>query len=178
MAVRLPRTLGDRLLAIREIKNLTLPALGDRCGVSKATISRLEREPNSNYTAATIDLIAAGLEVDSAYFSGAAIDLVQMAPRQVASSQGLIRFLANGSFTARERRRFARIQNHPAAPVTVQGWRDFWALLRGFFGRGPLVVIDDPLSSAEATLLSQTRREMLRVSVRHFELPTVEARHG
>lgn len=171
MSLRYPRSLGERILALREVKRLTLPDLASRSGVSAAAINRYELDPNSNYRRASVDLLAGALEVDVAYLLGVAPpDVLRIPTRRIASRHSLERFLEAGSFTKTQRDRFHRIEDHAAAPVTVQQWRDFWALLRGFFGRGPIALGEPRDPRDDAPLLRRARRDML-----HATLMPVEA---
>lgn len=176
MTLRTPRTLGERILALRELKGLTLPDLAAQSGVSIATINRYELDPNSNYRRTSVDLLAKALEVEVAYLLGvAAADVLRLSVKRVAARHSLERFLEAGTFTKTQRDRFRRIQDHAAAPVTVQQWRDFWALIRGFFGRGPLTFGDPVDARDEAPLLGRVKREMLAAGLVPEKTPALRA---
>lgn len=170
-----PGSLSERLLALRELKGYTQPQLASRCGVSKATISRYEDDPDANFTRASIDLIAAGLEVDAAYLLGYDLELTTLPVRTVASRESLRRFLDRTAFPRRLRTRFIRIQDHSAAPITVQGWNDFWLLVSGFFGRPPASKVSLATSDGPDNSL-RVRREMLRASLRAPLFPVMRSR--
>src|SRR3569833_2271123 len=58
----LDRAIGERIKALRAARGLTLEALAERAGVSRAMLSRIERG-ESNPTAQLLGRVCAGLDV-------------------------------------------------------------------------------------------------------------------
>jgi transcriptional regulator with XRE-family HTH domain len=61
-AADLDRAIGERVRALRAARGLTLDALADKAGVSRAMLSRIERG-ESNPTAQLLGRVCAGLDV-------------------------------------------------------------------------------------------------------------------
>jgi transcriptional regulator with XRE-family HTH domain len=57
------RNPGERIRTLRTEKNLTLPALAERAGLSKGLISKLENNEDSNPSLSTLYKIAEALEI-------------------------------------------------------------------------------------------------------------------
>lgn len=57
------RNPGERIRTLRTEKNMTLPTLADRAGLSKGLISKLENNDDSNPSLATLYKIAEALEI-------------------------------------------------------------------------------------------------------------------
>ncbi|MEW6159361.1 MAG: helix-turn-helix transcriptional regulator [Verrucomicrobiota bacterium] len=57
------RNIGGRVRALRTEKQITLPGLATRTGLSKGLLSKLENDDDSNPSLATLYKIAEGLEV-------------------------------------------------------------------------------------------------------------------
>jgi transcriptional regulator with XRE-family HTH domain len=57
------RNPGERIRTWRTEKNMTLPALADRAGLSKGLISKLENNEDSNPSLSTLYKIAEALEI-------------------------------------------------------------------------------------------------------------------
>lgn len=57
------RNPGERIRTLRTEKNLTLPALAERAGLSKGLISKLENDEDSNPSLSTLFKIAEALEI-------------------------------------------------------------------------------------------------------------------
>jgi transcriptional regulator with XRE-family HTH domain len=151
-------TFGERLQAIREAKALTLPELSRRSKLGVGTLFRYQKLAHPG--AVTYDALvrlANGLEVDMRYLTGEDPLLLPLDPSQVAARESLKRFLEQVAVSYRLRRGFIRIQDDPAAPRSIQQWKNFWRLLQQFTGQS------GPKKSTQAANQRNGRKPVLRV---------------
>jgi transcriptional regulator with XRE-family HTH domain len=127
-------SLGERIKRLREVKQWTLEQLADASGVDKGQISRYEKntaDPGTKSLAA----VARALDVRAGFFFGEIQELEELTPHQVATRESLRRFLEDGSlFAESKRKRYRDVVDLPAAPLTMQGWKDLEELLRRLSG--------------------------------------------
>lgn len=130
---------GDRILALREAKALTLQELAKRSQLGVGTLCRYEKMSDPGSLAyESISRLADALEVDVRYLTGEDDALLSLEPSQAAARESLKRFLQRNLLSPRLRRCFTRVQDDPAAPKSVRAWEDLWRLLQQFIGRsGP-----------------------------------------
>jgi transcriptional regulator with XRE-family HTH domain len=89
------RNPGERIRTLRTERNITLPALADRAGLSKGLISKLENNEDSNPSLSTLFKIAEALEITVAdILETEQAQLKRIIPEEQPSWQkGLIEFL-------------------------------------------------------------------------------------
>jgi transcriptional regulator with XRE-family HTH domain len=129
---------GQRLQAIRDAKGLTLPELSKRSLLGVATLFRYQQLENAGTIAYdALVRLASALEVDVRYLIGENQELSVLDPAAVASRESLRRFIDAASISPRQQRGLMRIQDDPAAPKTISGWKNFWRLVQCFRGKDP-----------------------------------------
>jgi transcriptional regulator with XRE-family HTH domain len=127
---------GQRLRAIREEKDLTLPELSKLARLGVATLFRYQQMADPGAIAYdALGRLATALEVDVRCLTGENQELCALEPCKVASRESLRRFLDASAISPRLQRGLMRIQDDPAAPKTVSQWEDFWRLIQRFGGR-------------------------------------------
>jgi transcriptional regulator with XRE-family HTH domain len=127
-------SLGERLKGLREAKRWTLEYLAEATGSDKGQISRYEKDTADPGTK-SLKALAHALDVRSAYLLGEVEELEELTFPQVAAHESLLRFLRAGSqLTESRQKRYWDVVDLPAAPLTVQGWKDLEELLRRLSG--------------------------------------------
>jgi transcriptional regulator with XRE-family HTH domain len=89
------RNIGGRVRTLRTEKQITLPSLAKRTGLSKGLLSKLENDENSNPSLSTLYKIAEGLKVTlSEILETEQAQVRRMVPEEQPEWQkGLIRYL-------------------------------------------------------------------------------------
>ena len=127
---------STRLKGLRKAKRWSQADLVAVSGLSAPTISRYERisgDPAINWK--NIQNLADALDVDERYLVGRRPDLDHLSFEAIAAQESLRRFLEVSSLRQREAVKYQRLVKDPAAPKSLQTWKDFAVLLKLFLGR-------------------------------------------
>lgn len=85
--------LGARIRALRTAKEITLPDLAEKAGLSKGLLSKIETDENSNPSLSTLLKISEALETTVAEILGTEKIVVKVPPKEPPEMHALADFL-------------------------------------------------------------------------------------
>ncbi len=130
MAKRTTVEIGKRLQNLRRRKGLSQGELAERSGISRASITNLERGGAGDVRAETLARLAAALEVDLTAL---------VAERRVGSDEGVKIPAALGRFALSQNLSFREVQflaeipfSGQRQPATPEEWEKIYSVLKAY----------------------------------------------
>ena len=121
-------SLGKRIRTLREAKSLKQQQLARLCRLDPGQLSRYEAdEMKPGYDA--LRALASALEVRVGYLFGEIPELEELQSWQVTTRESLAVFLTHVPGPERRAQGYRATVDLPAAPRTVQGWKDLDELI-------------------------------------------------
>ena len=129
----MPLTLGQKLRGLREAKGWTLAGLSSLARIDQAQLSRYEKDA-ADPKASSLAALSSALDVRVGYLFHEIPDLEGIVLTEVAARESLRIFVSGSKLSRTAALRYWSTVDLPAAPRTLQGWKDLHELIHRMRG--------------------------------------------